>query len=342
MAAERKSNSLSPAGRCAPVVFFIFNRPEKQAQVFAEIRKTRPRQLFVISDGPRGGVEADVSLVAKSRDILNQVDWDCELRFDFSESNLGPKERVTTGLNLVFSVVDRAIILEDDCLPDSSFFRFCTELLERYESEPDIALISGDNHLKGLRMTNDSYYFSWQGNTWGWATWARTWKGFVGEHGVKDRWTREERRTILARIPSLSSRISFGRMLRNAHNLDAWDIPFAVHCQERGYLSVVPEANLVTNIGFGADSTHTKFESLTLQSPLEKIDFPLRHPKTVEVNHQRDKAETRLFFWLRFSYPFRHPIEFVMRYVRYLLLIMRSKKAGETGALPPLEPTNSR
>ena len=325
-----------------PVTFIIFNRPDKAAKVFAEIRKAKPSKLFVIGDGPRAGKEGEAEKVAEGRRIIESVDWPCEVKTNFAEKNMGARRRVASGLDWVFSHVGETIILEDDCLPDQSFFPFCQELLDRYRDDERIAIISGNNHLKGTRVSPDSYTFSGTGHTWGWATWKRVWDGFGGEHGLKDTWTKEEQKVILRRIPSLAWRISFGRMLRNAQHLDAWDIPFSVHCQERGYVSVVPEANLVTNIGFGVGSTHTKFESLTLQSPLSTISFPLRHPNTVEVNHYRDKVETRLFFWLRFSYPFRHPIEFVMRYVRYVLLIMRSKKAGETGALPPLEPTNSR
>ncbi len=325
-----------------PVVFLIFKRPAKAQLVFEEIRKARPKKLFIIGDGPRDDAPGEESIVAEGRKIVDRVDWECEVLTDFAPKNLGARKRVATGLDWVFSRVDRAIILEDDCLPDPTFFPFCEELLERYLDDERISLVSGNNHLKGRRVTGDSYSFSWQGNTWGWGTWARVWHGFGGAEGLKDSWTAEERKVILSRVPSFTWRRSFGRMLKNAQHLDAWDIPFAVHCQERGYLSVVPEVNLVANIGFGEGSTHTKFESLTLESPRGEMYFPLRHPERVEVNHERDRAENRVFLWLRVSYPFRHPVDFVMRYVRYFLLLVRSKRAGETGALPPLDTSNSR
>jgi hypothetical protein len=325
-----------------PVVFLIFKRPEKARQVFEQIRQARPKKLFVIGDGPREHVSGEAAVVDGGREIVSQVDWDCEVHTDFASKNLGARRRVATGLDWVFSQVDRAIILEDDCLPDPSFFPFCEELLERYEDDTRISLVSGNNHLKGHRVTDDSYSFSWQGNTWGWGTWARVWQGFGGAEGVKDSWNKEEQKAILERIPSLAWRLSFGRMLRNAAHLDAWDIPFAVHCQERGYLSVVPEINLVTNIGFGEGSTHTKFESLTLDSPQGSIAFPLDHPLVVASNERRDRVENRVFLWLRLSYPVRHPVEFIMRYLRYFLLLIRSKRAGETGALPPIDSSNPR
>lgn len=325
-----------------PVTFIIFNRPEKAMQVFEEIRIAQPARLFIIGDGPRANKEGEADKVELGRQIVNRVDWPCEVKTNFASSNMGARRRVASGLDWVFTHVDRTIILEDDCLPESSFFPYCEELLERFRDDERIALISGNNHLKGKRVSPESYTFSGTGHTWGWATWKRVWEGFGGEHGLKDSWTKEERKLILSRIPSLTWRISFGRMLKNAAHLDAWDIPFSVHCQERGYVSVVPEVNLVTNIGFGVGSTHTKFESLTLQSPSEPIAFPLRHPHSVEVSHYRDRVETRLFFWLRISYPLRHPVDFVMRYVRYFALLVHSKRAGETGALPPVDSANSR
>jgi len=325
-----------------PVTFIIFNRPDKADIVFEQIRRAKPQKLFIIGDGPRPGKPGEVEKVAEGRAIAEQVDWPCEVKTNFAPTNMGARRRVASGLDWVFSHVDETIILEDDCLPEQTFFPFCEELLERFRDDDRIAVISGNNHLKGTRVSPESYTFSGTGHTWGWATWRRVWEGFGGEHGLKDSWTPAEQKVILSRIPSLTWRISFGRMLKHAAHLDAWDIPFSVHCQERGYVSVVPEVNLVTNIGFGVGSTHTKFESLTLQSPSEPIEFPLRHPETVEANHYRDRVETRLFFWLRLSYPFRHPVDFVMRYVRYFLLLVRSKKAGETGALPKLDASDSR
>jgi len=326
----------------APVTFIIFNRPDKAATVFERIRDARPAELFIVGDGPRAHKAGEAEVVERGRQIVDAIDWPCEVRTNFAPKNMGARRRVASGLDWVFSHVDRTIIIEDDCLPEQTFFPFCEELLERFATDERIAVISGNNHLKGKRVSPESYTFSGTGHTWGWATWKRVWEGFGGEHGLKDSWTKEEQKIILSRIPSLVWRQSFGRMLKNAAHLDAWDIPFSVHCQERGYVSVVPEVNLVTNIGFGVGSTHTKFESLTLQSPSAPIAFPLRHPETVEVSHYRDRVETRLFMWLRISYPFRHPVDFVMRYVRYFFLVIRSQRAGETGALPKLESEDSR
>lgn len=325
-----------------PVTFIMFNRPDKASMVFEQIRLARPSQLFIVGDGPRHHKPGEAELVEAGRAVVDEIDWSCEVHTNFALENMGARRRVASGLDWVFSQVDRTIILEDDCLPEQTFFPFCDELLERFATDERIAVISGNNHLKGKRVSPESYTFSGTGHTWGWATWKRVWEGFGGQHGLKDSWTKEEQKVILSRIPSFVWRQSFGRMLKNAAYLDAWDIPFSVHCQERGYLSVVPEVNLVTNIGFGAGSTHTKFESLTLQSPSAPIAFPLRHPERVEVNHYRDIVETRLFMWLRISYPFRHPVDLVRRYLSYFLLVIRSRRAGETGALPKLESKDSR
>src|SRR5689334_16949684 len=161
-----------------PVALFIFNRPQLTQRVFAEIARAKPRQLLIIADGPRTAEEAEKC--AATRAIINQVDWDCELLTDLADDNLGCKLRMFSGLNLVFSRYEEAIVLEDDCLPHPSFFGFCEELLTYYRDEPRVFAISGNNFLspKMQQRMRESYYFSHSPLTWGWAAWRRTWQLF--------------------------------------------------------------------------------------------------------------------------------------------------------------------
>jgi len=168
----------------APVTFIIFNRPDKAAVVFEQIRKAKPQKLFIIGDGPRPGKPGEAEKVAEGRAIVDTVDWPCEVKTNFAPTNMGARRRVASGLDWVFSHVDETIILEDDCLPEQTFFPFCEELLERFRDDDRIAVISGNNHLKGTRVSPESYTFSGTGHTWGWATWKRVWEGFGGEHGL--------------------------------------------------------------------------------------------------------------------------------------------------------------
>src|ERR1700726_626208 len=169
-----------------PVTFIVFNRPERTAEVFAAIRAARPSQLFVIADGPRANMEADASKCAAVRAVIAGVHWPCQVRRCFSDANIGLRRNISEGLDWVFDQVERAIILEDDCLPHPSFFPFCEELLNHYAEDRQIAMISGTNfdpaHL--APSGDESYYFSRFCHIWGWATWRRAWK--LCDHEMKE------------------------------------------------------------------------------------------------------------------------------------------------------------
>src|SRR5665648_587346 len=161
-----------------PVAFIIFNRPETTRRVFAEIAKARPTKLLVIADGPRATHPDDAEKCAVVRAIIDGVDWDCEVLKNYSDVNLGCKRRVSSGLDWVFDTVEEAIILEDDCLPHPTFFRFCEEMLAKYRDDKRIAMISGDNFQFGKKRTEYSYYFSRYTHIWGWASWRRAWDNY--------------------------------------------------------------------------------------------------------------------------------------------------------------------
>lgn len=301
----------------APVVLLGFNRPDMTARVFGAIRDARPATLFLVMDGPRDNHPDDVDLVAQTRAVVEGVDWPCTVIKDFAAHNMGLKSRISSGLNGVFSHTSHAIILEDDCVPDPSFFPFMTELLERYAEDERVGLMGGTSRLRGERVGPFSYDFSGDVRIWGWATWARTWTTFVTSGDLDAAWSPAQQREILDRIPGGARKKALAAMLHKAGELDSWALPFAVHCQQRGYLSVVPEVNLVENIGFGARSTHTTFEDFVAQVPSRPILFPLRHPEAVAQNPLVDERESRLDARQWWVYPLRHPVDVVGRVVRY-------------------------
>src|SRR6185369_14461868 len=161
-----------------PVAFIIFNRPDTTEKVFAEIARARPPKLLVIADGPRAGRAGEADRCAATRAIIDRVDWDCKVLTNYSDVNLGCKNRVASGIDWVFEQVPEAIILEDDCLPDPTFFRFCEELLIRYREDERISQICGANFQFGRKRSNDSYYFSRYNHIWGWASWRRAWQHY--------------------------------------------------------------------------------------------------------------------------------------------------------------------
>lgn len=311
-----EKNTAAPLA--TPVVLLFFNRPDTTRRVMAQIRRARPKTLYLVQDGPRPDVPGEQALVEVTRNIAEDVDWDCTVSRVYSEKNLGLRERVVTGLDQVFAEVEKAIILEDDCVANDSFFRFCEETLERYADDERVGTVSGNNFLRGRFVTEDSYFFSPDVRIWGWATWRRVWQDFSAD-GLNHEWSKEEAASALAGFPSPSRKKALVSMAASAHKINSWALPFVLHCQRRNYLSIVPEVNLVKNIGFGSRSTHTRFESFTDELPTRRIEFPLRHPGEVVGHDKAGQLEHSLYRKMWLTFPLLHPLSFIGRVVRYLV-----------------------
>ncbi len=283
-----------------PVAFFVFNRPQQTRETFRRIVELQPRTLLLIADGPRGADEEQ--RCDDTRAIVSRIDWECDLRINFADQNMGCRRRVASGLDWVFNQVEQAIILEDDCLPDASFFRYCHELLHRYSDEPRISMISGDNFQFGQRRTPDSYYFSMIPHIWGWATWRRTWRFF--DLHMKS-WSMLRETNWLSDLLGHPSVVRFYREMFDRAwrgQVDTWDIPWVFACFTQGGLAVLPETNLVTNIGFGIDATHTKNSQARESNMLTTaIKFPLRHPVSLARGVEADEFTFENHFGLRLT-----------------------------------------
>jgi len=237
-----------------PVAFIIFNRPDLTAQVFKAIREAKPGKLLIIADGPRN--EAETAKCREARRIAQAVDWECEVLTEFSEVNLGCKRRLASGLDWVFSRCDEAIILEDDCLPSLSFFAFCRDMLERYRHDERVMLVGGTNLHPG-GADSASYYFSRYGSIWGWASCKRAWKHYDVDMKA---WPEFKARQMLRAVFPQPEELrfwteSFEKMYANP--IDTWDYQWFFTRVSRGGLSISPSVNLVSNLGFRADATHT-------------------------------------------------------------------------------------
>lgn len=308
-----------------PVALIIFRRPELTSRVLQSIQRYKPRKLYVIADGPRPEFEVDQVLVEMTRSLFDELDWECEVVRVFSDKNLGLRERVLSGLDIVFSNEKSAIILEDDCVPDDSFFRFSEELLERYSDENSVGLVSANN-FGSAKGASDSYFFSANAHIWGWATWKRSWQDFrskaperiVGTEGMQD---------ILALIPTSGKRRSMKRMLEVERALDSWALNFSVYCYRHQRLAAVPKVNLASNFGFGAESTHTKFESYADELPAGEMLFPLKHPDAIKADliEMRREEIGKGLRWL--TYPLAHPFDFFGRLMRYLKLLRSQRQS---------------
>lgn len=280
-----------------PVAFIIFNRPDTAERVFAEIAKAKPPKLLVVGDGPRINRQGEAEQVAATRAIVKKVDWDCEVRTNFSDVNLGCRQRVSSGIDWVFEQVEEAIILEDDCLPDPSFFRFCQEMLERFRHDQRIGMVSGDNFQFGRRRNNDSYYFSKYFHIWGWATWRNRWVGCYDVTMAK--WPRIHAEGLLEDLVGNAREARYWRKIfERVHRgeIDTWDYQWVLANWLESRMSILPAVNLISNVGFDSNATHTKGASDLDSLARDQIVFPLVHPLGVFRNIQADQfSETKCF-----------------------------------------------
>jgi len=273
-----------------PVLFLVFKRPGTTRRVFEEIRKARPARLWVAADGPREGRPGEAELCRETREVI-KVDWECDLRTLFRDRNMGVKAGIASAIDWFFESAEEGIILEDDCLPHPDFFTFAAELLARYRDDPRVMHISGDNFQFGRRRGEASYYFSRYAHCWGWATWRRAWAFYEMDMGSFPEFA--SRRGIEKIVRKSRAREYWMKVFGDAHagRHNTWDYSWAYQVLSRGGLCAVPNANLVTNIGFGKGATHT-FEPANRLSgiPTESLG-PIIHPAVVAADEEADDFE---------------------------------------------------
>jgi hypothetical protein len=277
-----------------PVALFAFNRPDTTRRVFEAISRVRPTRLLLVADGPRAGKPGESETCRQVREILRGVNWPCEITTNFAENNLGCRERMISGLNWVFSLVDEAIILEDDCLPDLSFFHFCVELLGKYRGDTRIAYISGDSLVARYVESADSYYFSQIGGIWGWATWRSEWERY---DRYLSGWPELKKRGMLAEIFDDPRAVRYYTDIFDAmhedRGPDTWDYQWLYTGLRNNSLSIIPAVNLVTNIGFGEGATHTTQTDSRFILQAQAMDFPLRHPPGIIPSRSLDRRRVQ-------------------------------------------------
>jgi hypothetical protein len=273
-----------------PVALIIFNRPDTTEKVFEKIRQAKPPLLLVVADGPREEKPGEAQKCAATRAIIDRVDWNCEVLKNYSEINLGCGRRPATGLDWVFDTVEEAIVLEDDCIPHPTFFRYCEELLDYYRDDERVMAVCGSNIQFGRHRTEYSYYFSHYSLCWGWASWRRAWKYFDFDLKV---WPEVRDKNLLidilgdahaAKVWHQTLQMTYDKLL------ECWDFQWTfANFIQRG-LSIIPHVNLISNIGYTQEATHTKEEDSPYnQMLIEVMDFPLKHPPFIVRNVQADR-----------------------------------------------------
>ena len=287
-----------------PILFLIFNRPDTAQIVFAEIKKLRPKYLFVAADGPRQDKDGDQIKCEQSRDIIKQIDWDCELKVLFRDKNLGCKLAISSAIDWFFDQVEEGVILEDDCLPNDSFFEFCRAMLATYKEDERVMMIGGTNYLFNKIKMENSYFFTRNFAIWGWATWRRSWRLYDIE--MKDWPYHRKQLKFVFKNFNLVQFFKRHYDLVYHDKIDTWDLQWHYSCLFQFGLCIAPKYNLVTNIG--ESGTHTpkagkKNKALFLETKTMDCQSFI-HPSKVGVDYDLESRQFKNSGFNRFAFIF--------------------------------------
>ena len=269
-----------------PVLLIIFNRPDKVKKLIEALAEIQPQYLYISADGPRSHVATDTANCNEARYLAQTISWPCEIHTNFSAKNLGVDKGMETAMNWFFSSVEEGIVIEDDCIPHRDFFRFTENLLEKYRDNPRIMLICGSNFQDGIARGTESYYFS-EYPTWGYAMWRRTWTQFDSTLSHLEEFEKEHRIDEILEDPRQKKFwLNFFRKIRRG-KFNFTDTRLAFSMWNAYGMCIIPNVNLIKNVGFGSDATHTtasdKDKSIETQ-PLGTIV----HPPAIAINRTAD------------------------------------------------------
>jgi len=280
-----------------PILIIAFNRPKTTEKLYEVIKKIKPKDLFVSFDAPRSGNISDEKNCSKVQDIFNSIDWDCRVRKFYHNSNVGCDKSVVGAINWFFEQVDEGIILEDDCLPDTSFFAFCDILLNKYRTDERIMMISGDNFLSHYYSSEDSYLFSRYALIWGWATWKRAWSKYDNKMSTYAEFVSSKK--INGVFSNFIQRAFWNIIFYKRYYgyNTAWDSKWTYALLVNSGMCIAPTVNLVENIGFDENATNTKEKAQKrYRIKAESIPLPLNHPAIIMVDNNYDaKTFNRVF-----------------------------------------------
>ncbi len=281
-----------------PILFIIFNRPDTTEKVFKRLKTLKPKKLYIAADGPREHKKGESDKCKLTREIVSEIDWECEVKKQFSDRNLGCKRAVSSAIKWFFEHEEQGIILEDDVIPNTSFFHFCSELLEYYKNEPRVMHISGNNFFSDRVNIPYSYYFSIYPHIWGWATWRRAWNLF--DPDISDFPKYKENNLINNTLKQNKEKRYWLKKFELVYNnqVDTWDYQWLYTIWKNKGLCITPIKNLASNIGFREDATHTVNKNSKLaEIPTEEID-KIVHPDQITVASNFDKITFREIHYL--------------------------------------------
>jgi hypothetical protein len=290
-----------------PILFLIFARPDTTSKVFEKIKKIKPSKLYIAADAPRKYKSDEIKRSMQAREIVGEIDWDCKVKRLYRDENLGCMTAVSEAINWFFEEEEYGVILEDDCLPDLSFFPFCEELLVKYKHDNRIGHIGGSSFFPKLLKGQNSYVFSSIPEIWGWASWRRVWKNYDAKFSYYEKSGNKQNLPFL----NFREKVYFSSFIPDvlSMKINTWDMQYYFMLRLQHQLSITPSINLVSNIGLNTQfATHTKGGKNALFIPFSEMKFPLNHPLYLLTEKRLDEKVIKCHF---FSYKrcFRYLIE---------------------------------
>lgn len=292
------NENLNKSNSDVPVLLIFFTRPDTFKKVFEKVREAKPSVLFLACDGPRDNRPDDVEKIAECKKIVENIDWECQVYRDYAETNMGCGMRPQTAIANAFKVVDRLVVLEDDCVPHDSFFPYMSEMLERFKNDTRIGLISGFNHFENWDCGDYSYFYTKVGPMAGaWGSWKRVWDEYTyNVSAINDplveRLMQSEITLKRAKKKKVQLWKDTAKRLDKDENISYWDVQFGFLKFYMSYLSIVPRFSLVSNIGLGEGSTHAVNAANSMPSIFftkdRGLEFPLKHPPFIICDHMYD------------------------------------------------------
>lgn len=288
----------------SPVLFMVFNRPEKTKEVWNKIKIAKPNILYISSDAPRDNHPEDHNKVTEVREIIKDVDWDCNVHHLFHETNQGCSLAGKKAFDWVLESEDRFIELEDDTVPSLSYFTFMDHMLEKYENNNNIAYITGQNFM-GITSGNASYFFSHYGGSSGWATWKRTYSQW--NYKLTNLYDFLNDKNLKKNFDTTFEYHYWKNLFKNYYlnGGNTYDLQSVFLIFQNDFLNIVPNTNLITNIGFDIQGTnYNKKEEWKFANKARYEMTEIIHPDQIKRSSEIDKQIFKYHFVDKSPYLF--------------------------------------
>ena len=298
-----------------PLLLLLFNRPELTKKLIARLKLIKPKKIYINIDGPRNGNLKDQVLCKEVLKLIKKIEWPCKKYIKINKTNKGCRKSVYNAITWAFLKENKLIILEDDCFPSNFFFGYCEQLLKKYKYENKIKVISGSNFQKN-KFGEADYYFSKYLHCWGWATWKRAWKNYDNSMSF---WKSFQKSSNWNDLFTNNSEKKYWKKkfdLVKEYKIDSWAYVWLASVWYNQGLTIIPNKNLVKNVGFESDATHTTGYDL------DKYSREINGKKIPEIKHPIIIKNNKIADQLLFKHHFNGMYNFYPWRLIYLIRIL--------------------